>query len=139
MPVLDKRRALGALVALLWLVLAPACSSPSEPDRPVDVTLVLAPGETRAVSGAAARITFLGVAGDSRCPADALCVLGGDAQVEIVVATGEGSQRFDLHTGDNKPVVYGRFTIALVELSPYPFSARPIDPGDYRAKLRITG
>ena len=45
---------------------------------------------------------------------------------------------YPLHTGDMKPVTHEDLTIALVELSPYPFSSRPIQPGDYRATLRVT-
>jgi hypothetical protein len=37
-----------------------------------------------------------------------------------------------------KPVTHEDLTIALVELAPYPFSSRPIQPGDYRATLRVT-
>jgi hypothetical protein len=37
-----------------------------------------------------------------------------------------------------RPVVHEDLTIALLELSPYPFSSRPIAPGDYRATLRIS-
>jgi hypothetical protein len=29
-------------------------------------------------------------------------------------------------------------TIALVQLTPYPFSSRTIAPGDYRATLKVT-
>lgn len=105
----------------------------------MDVTIVLAPGQAEAIAGTGLTIRFVGVSGDSRCPADALCVLGGDAVVLIEASTGAAPVQLDLHTGNDRPVSHGRFTIALVELSPYPFSARPINPGDYRAKLRITG
>jgi hypothetical protein len=37
-----------------------------------------------------------------------------------------------------KPVVHEGLTIALVELMPYPFSARTIAPTDYRATLTVT-
>ncbi len=35
------------------------------------------------------------------------------------------------------PVKHDGLTIGLVELSPYPFSARPIGPADYRATPRV--
>jgi hypothetical protein len=59
--------------------------------------------------------------------------------VVVEVSAGGAARRLEPHTGDGRPVVYGRFTIALLELAPYPFSARPIDPADYRARLRVTG
>lgn len=121
------------------LLLSAACSrSPSEPGRPVDVRLVLAPGQVADIGGASAQIRFDRVTGDSRCPADALCVLGGDALVAVtVVQSGEGTE-YVLHTGDMKPARHRDLTIALEQLQPYPFSAHPIDPSDYRATLRIT-
>ena len=77
--------------------------------------------------------------GDSRCPADAICIQGGDALVRIDVqsaAAGQGT--YDLHTATMQPVRHGELTIALVNLSPYPFSSRPILPDDYRATFKIT-
>jgi hypothetical protein len=37
-----------------------------------------------------------------------------------------------------QPARYGDLTIALVELAPYPFSSRTIEPDEYRATLRVT-
>ena len=82
---------------------------------------------------------FEGVTGDSRCPADALCIQGGDAVVHVtVLAGGSAGHDYDLHTGDMRPVKHGDLTIALVELAPYPLSSRTIEPDDYRATLRVT-
>ena len=84
------------------------------------------------------RITFVGVTGDSRCPADAFCIQGGDAVVRIVVLTGGGATPYELHTGNLRPVTHAGFAIALVQLDPYPFSSRTIQPADYRATIRVT-
>jgi hypothetical protein len=117
-----------------------ACSekSPVAPG-PISREVVLAPGQTVSIAEALIALRFEGVAGDSRCPADAICVWGGDAlvQIEVIPASGR-RQPYVLHTGDMRPVVHEDLTIALVELSPYPFSSRPIQPGDYRAILRVT-
>jgi hypothetical protein len=68
-----------------------------------------------------------------------MCIQGGDAQVQIeVVPEGGGRQPHVLHTGDSRPVSYRDLTISLVALAPYPFSSHPIQPGDYRATLRVT-
>ena len=69
---------------------------------------------------------------------DAICVTGGDALVKIEVDSRGRTTPYDLHTGDMQPVTDGEFTIALVNLQPYPFSGRTTEPGDYRATLRVT-
>lgn len=83
-------------------------------------------------------IRFNGVTGDSRCPADAVCVQGGDAIVNLTATSSGGTRELELHTGNMAPVQHDGVTIALVQLSPYPFSSGPIAPGDYRATLRAT-
>lgn len=81
---------------------------------------------------------FTGVSGDSRCPADAICIQGGDALVHVRVSTGL-TRSYELHTGDSSraAVTHGAFRIALVDLQPYPFSSRTIDPDDYRATMTV--
>jgi hypothetical protein len=83
------------------------------------------------------RVQFVEVTGDSRCPADAVCITGGDALVHIRVSDGSSASTYELHTGDlsRASIVHGSVKIALVELQPYPFSSRTIAPGDYRATL----
>ena len=128
---------LGALALLVFLA---GCSSDGSmgPTGPLDVQLVLAPGETANVENAAVRLRFEGVNGDSRCPADALCIWGGDALVRISMMSGGTVATYDLHTGSMQPARHGDLTIALVQLSPYPFSNRTIAPNEYRATLRVT-
>lgn len=129
------------LLAVIVALCALSCSSdtPASPDTPFDVTIVLAPGETKPVTGSALRVRFDAVLGDSRCPADALCIQGGDAIVRItVLPAGTTGATYDLHTGDMQPVRANNVTIALVQLSPYPFVSNPIDPRSYRATLRLT-
>ena len=117
-----------------------ACGSdsPTAP-APIDRNVTLAPGQTTAIEGASLSVRFENVTGDSRCPADAICITGGDALVHIQVMPSAGVRRdYTLHTGDRRPVLHDTFTIALVELTPYPFSSRPIQPSDYRATLRVS-
>ena len=98
----------------------------------------LAPGEITTIADAGVRIRFDRVEGDSRCPADAVCVQGGDALVRIAVVERSTERPYELHTGSMEPVTHEGLTIALVQLQPYPFSSRTIEPGDYRATLRVT-
>jgi hypothetical protein len=127
------------ILFLLSLVIATGCgASVAGPTNPIDRPFTLGVGEATAIAGTALLIEFAGVTGDSRCPADALCIQGGDAIVHIRV-TGNGTASYELHTGDTAraTVAHGRYLISLVELQPYPFSSRPIDSRDYRATLVV--
>ena len=128
---------IGLAFAVFALV---ACDeSPTAPTVGLNQEFVLGPGEVASVENTGLRIRFVGVRGDSRCPADAVCILGGDAVVGIeVLSFGGGRHEYELHTGDLRPVVHEGFTIALVKLEPYPFSAQTVQPKDYRATLRVT-
>jgi hypothetical protein len=120
-------------------VLLGCATTPGAPTGPVNAEVVLAPGEVKDVSGAGVRVRFQGVTGDSRCPADAVCIQGGDAIVRIDVMPQSGSvASYDLHTGNMQPVRHADLTIALEMLQPYPFSSRRIVPSEYRATLRVT-
>jgi hypothetical protein len=128
------------LVSILLLGLVVACTDdvPTAP-TPVNQRFTLAPGESAHVSGAGVSVRFDGVTGDSRCPGDALCILGGDAAVLVAVLDGSSVSAYELHTGSLEPVRHGELTLSLEELQPYPFSSLPaIRPADYRATLRAT-
>lgn len=126
------------LLVVIGLTVWSACS-PAGPTARLNQEFVLAPGETARITGADVSIRFVGVQGDSRCPADAICIQGGDAVVRIeVLSSTAGGRAYDLHTGNMRPAVHEDLAIALVELTPYPFSSRPTQPGDYRATLRVT-
>jgi hypothetical protein len=49
------------------------------PSVPLDQTFTMAPGDLVSIEKTSARVQFHGVEGDSRCPADANCIQGGDA------------------------------------------------------------
>jgi hypothetical protein len=128
-------RGVGVMACLLLL----ACGGPTGPSADLGETFVLAPGESVRIEGTAVTLRFAGVLGDSRCPADAVCIQGGDAIVRIELQSGAGAaEPRDLHTGSLAPVRYQDLTVTLVLLEPYPFSASPIAPDDYRASLRVT-
>jgi hypothetical protein len=128
------------ILVVVSAVAISSCSagSATAPDDPLNVQVVLAPGEIADVAGASIQIRFQGVLGDSRCPAGALCIQGGDAIVRLEVLSSGAVATYDLHTGNLAPARHGNLTITLVSLTPYPFSSGPISPGDYRATLRVT-
>jgi hypothetical protein len=130
------------IAALLFCLLAvTACDeSPTGPTVTIDQRFTLSPGEVASVQGVGVRLRFEGVSGDSRCPADALCITGGDAIVRVSASGDAGSVSLELHTGDSSraSITYGNVKVSLVELQPYPFSSRTIAPGDYRATLLVS-
>jgi hypothetical protein len=128
------------LIASLCLVAVTACynDSPTSPG-PVSREVTLAPGQSASISEAGLTVRFIGVTGDSRCPGDAICITGGSASVRVELRSSRaGNQEVTFETGKLEPVKFGTFTVELTELSPYPFSSRPlIQPGDYRATIVV--
>ena len=92
------------------------------------------------IADAGISVQFVGVTGDSRCPADAFCIQGGDAVVHVRVLDTGAPNAYELHTGDSNraSVAHGGLRIELLELQPYPFSSRTINPGDYRATIVVS-
>ena len=127
------------ILVLLCLAAAAGCgASVVGPTNPIDKPFTLGVREATTIAGTGLVIEFTEVTGDSRCPADAICIQGGDAIVHIRV-TGNGTAAYELHTGDTSraTAAHGPYLISLVELQPYPFSSSPIQPGDYRATLVV--
>jgi len=127
---------------LSCLLVATACNetSPTGPAVPLSERFVLAPGATAAIAKADISVQFVGVSGDSRCPADAFCIQGGDAIVEVRVLDGGAGALYQLHTGDKQraSAAHRDLRIELLDVQPYPFSARPIDASDYRVTLVVS-
>ena len=134
--------AVRAPALLICLLCVTSCdeNSPLAPTVPLNERFTLAPGEEVVVDDMDLQLEFLQVTGDSRCPADAICILGGDAVVQIRAVRDGNPTVLGLHTGDasQASAIYGGARITLVELWPYPFSSRPIEPDDYRAILTVT-
>src|SRR5262245_45580559 len=95
----------AALVLLLLVTAGCIQANSSAPSGPFSTQVVLAPGQSATIVEAPFVLRFIGVIGDSRCPADALCILGGDALVRIDVTPNRGQAvTYDLHTGSMQPV-----------------------------------
>ena len=124
------------------LLLMTACdeSTPAGPTAGFGQQVTLAPGESAVVGGTGVRLQFVDVVGDSRCPADAFCIQGGDAIVHVRASASGGTAVYDLHTGDSSraAALHGGVRFTLTQLVPYPFSGRTIPSQDYRATLEIT-
>jgi hypothetical protein len=128
------------LAVLLFCLLAMmACDEQvTGPTSPLNTEFTLAPGESIAIDGTSLSVRFNRITGDNRCPADALCVLGGSADVNLTAISDRSTRDYVLRTGDQQPVRHDEFTLWLVQVSPYPFSGRTIGPNDYRVTLKVT-
>jgi len=130
------------LAVAFCLLLATACDEKSATGPTVSLSerFTLAAGEVALVDGTGTRIEFVRVSGDSRCPADAFCIQGGDALVHVRLFDGGTPADYELHTGDSRRAiaVHRSLRIELLELQPYPFSSRTIAPEDYRATFVVT-
>jgi hypothetical protein len=128
-----------AALAIICLLSLTACDeSITGPSVGLNEDFELQPGGSALISGASFAVRFNRVTGDSRCPADAICIQGGDAIVSITAIDDDALVDLELHTGSMAPVRYGSYTITLVQLQPYPFSSRTIRPDEYRATLKVT-
>jgi hypothetical protein len=126
-------------VLLCCLLAVTACDeNVTGPTSRLNSEFTLAPGESMAIEGASLSVRFNRITGDNRCPADALCVLGGSADVSVTAISERATRDHVLHTGDMQPVQHDDFSIALLQEAPYPFSAQAIAPQDYRVTLRVT-
>jgi hypothetical protein len=134
------RKSIMRFVVLLYCLLAmTACDERvTGPTAPLNTEFTIAPGETVALERASLSVRFNRITGDNRCPADALCILGGSADVSITAISDRATRDYVLRTGDLQPVPHDGFTLSLVQVSPYPFSARTIEPDEYRVTLKVT-
>ena len=118
------------------LVLSGCASTTLAPTGPFNKEVTLAQGKSASVVDGVT-VRFVAVSGDSRCPADALCIQGGDAVVKLQVTSANDTREVELHTGNMQPFTSGNLTVELLQLMPYPFSGRTIQPEEYRATIRV--
>lgn len=120
---------------LIAASMAACSSSPTAPTGPTTITL--APGQSTQVGSLG--VKFIGVTIDTRCPADVMCIQMGDAFVALETVMLGGHRAFELQllNPTARSTTHGNYSIELTEVSPYPFSNRPISPADYRVTLRV--
>jgi hypothetical protein len=69
------------------------------PSVGIEEQFTLAPSDVATVRDTDVAVQFVNVSGDSRCPADAICIQGGDALVNIrAVDRGGSASSYQLHT-----------------------------------------
>jgi len=103
---------------------------------PLGQPFTLVVGERAVVEGGL-DVKFASVVGDSRCPADVLCVWEGNAEISIDVAmTGEDHASLRLNTNPSfaTEATYLSHAIELIGLEPYPRTDSETEE-PYRATL----
>jgi hypothetical protein len=102
-------------------------------------SFTLAPGESAAVKGTDARITFKRVTEDSRCPVDVTCVWAGDAKIEITISRNGAADetRILSITASKSEATVGNLRIRFASLAPVPRQADANVPRKYRAEFVV--
>lgn len=125
-----------------------SCSQKTEPTSPGhqglilnrnfdSVTVHLNYGEEILINNYA-ELKFEGVASDSRCPIDAVCVWAGNGEVKISVTEQRRKNSFTLNTLlEPRKFTFDDFTVELKALNPLPRSNRQIKPDEYNVDLII--
>ncbi len=123
-------------IGILLFVVLPGCQNTASPGE--EVTLRI--GQSVAIKGEDLKITFAGVSGDSRCPADAVCVWAGEVTCLMEIKQDGGISFVDFVypglTGDYNQLLYNGHTYNF-KVQPYPYSDKPIADSEYRLFLMV--
>lgn len=114
-------------------------SNPNSPSpSPVNQAVTLSPGQTVTINSALS-LRFRGVVSDSRCPAAAICITGGEAVLAFdVMVSGNAEVKYELKSeGSGSTLTLASYVIKLETVAPYPIN-EPIPAADYRATVRVT-
>lgn len=97
----------------------------------------LAPNQSIRIAGTQLVIGFRRVTADSRCPIDILCVVEGQAGIELEVFG--TSQAGPVLITTPLPTNWddGTYEVRVAELLPQPVASRPISPDEYRLRLSV--
>lgn len=126
-----------------------ACATPSQPGSagavstgiqvPLGREFDLGVEQEARVQGTPVTIRFVGVAEDSRCPADVQCVWAGNAAARLVLSSSAGpSTDAALNTTlEPRTVIFSGYRVRVVGVRPAPRSGVSIPAGDYVVTLDV--
>ena len=124
-----------AITGLLLLAFSPP-SAADDPPAPITVVLKI----NQPVTVDHMELTLLDV-GDSRCPLSVVCFWEGMASGRIrALVRGIDPEEHVIHTHAkfDMKFEYAGYNVAMVNVTPYPATPDPIDPGDYAVAVRVT-
>jgi hypothetical protein len=120
------------------LAFALACQVPNTPEPQAGGTLLRIGDAVPLERGA--RLVFVGVGQDSRCPADVVCVWAGNAAVLFSVrfTMPRQSVQVTINTMLEPTILeFGSTRVTVVSLSPVPTASVPTDPSKYIVEVRV--
>ncbi|MFI5209884.1 MAG: hypothetical protein ACHQ2E_05525 [Gemmatimonadales bacterium] len=126
---------------LAAVALVTACSSSTGPSSaiPLDTEFELAPGHSAVVGANGLRIQFISVPLDTRCPMGVLCIVAGEAQVQISATQGTEASTLTLSTDAlRRQTVFLSYSIQLIGVTPERHQDPPNPPSSYRAQLKVS-
>lgn len=127
-----------AALAILSTALAQAQESVSaELDKPFELKV----GEQAVIESENMAVTFVGVAGDSRCPSDVVCIWAGQASVTVAVEVNGkdmGERTLVIGADPSPSAAFGQYSVQLAGLEPYPKSGVQTNPEDYVAGFVVS-
>jgi hypothetical protein len=96
-------------------------------------------GQSRSPDGTSARVKFVQVLEDSRCPEGLQCVWAGRARIELEVNDGRSSETVELSTGSEEEgtAKAGGLVIHFAQLDPHPEEGQTTEPSEYVATLDV--
>lgn len=110
------------------------------PSATLNKPFILGLSEQIAVKPSGARVLFVQVLKDSRCPINAKCITAGDAELQFLFwgPRASKSQMISLHTmsGKNK-IKLGNLSITLIEVQPGKVAGGMMKTLKYKAKLKF--
>ncbi len=101
---------------------------------------ILGVNQTAHIEPAGFDVTFVIVTEDSRCPSDVVCVWAGQVSIVVDVKASGGSHgqlTLTLTGGQASAKSFGRYSIKLLDVQPYPLSTEEILPSDYVTTLVV--
>jgi hypothetical protein len=127
-------------VICLALLLPAGCGGMDTISAAPGEEFTLVPGQSAVIEGAAMKIRFVEVTGDSRCPEGATCIREGEASslVKITYA-GVVNDRVLVQPGGGAAAEaeFGSYVLTF-DLTPYPEAGKEIAKADYRLHMKVT-
>ncbi len=97
----------------------------------------LAPNQSVRIAGTELTVGFRRVAGDSRCPIDAACLVEGNAGIELNLFGASANNPVLISTPLPTSWSDGTYEVLLLDLQPRATTSRRIKPEEYRLRLQV--
>jgi ABC-type glycerol-3-phosphate transport system substrate-binding protein len=133
------------LLATLLAACGPQAEAPTDTKPAPTVSMV---GDTailelpvgKSANNGDITVTFDGVSEDSRCPEDVQCVWAGNGAIRLTLEGGDEMEVVIVNsTLQPREVSFFGYVIGFRDLTPYPATTEPSDPGAYVATISVVG